>query len=127
MDAAPLASMLGLGAVRAYDRKDLEDFLLAAADQRNRLSAALESANERKARAEQELLSTSRLEQHLTAMMVEAQRELASRRRAAQHDVEAILAAAELEVAARVATARVDAERPNVVIDLSTHQRAEAV
>ena len=126
MDPVPLTSMLGLGAVGAYDKASLERFLVAATLERNRLCAALDDARQRRDDARDELLRATDLEGQLRDIVLAAQHNLAAKREATQREVEAILAAAELEAAAR----RVDGQPTpgtTAVIDLSAATPVEAV
>jgi len=122
MDSAPLTSMLGMGAVHAYDKASLERFLVAATLERNRLCAALEEARQRRDVAQQAFLRAADLEGQLRDIVVATQQDLAARREATQREVEAVLAAAELEAAAR----RVDGRPASPAIDLSSRVHAEA-
>jgi ABC-type transporter Mla subunit MlaD len=81
--------------IHGYSRAEVDDFLSAAAAERARLEATIADANTRASRA-RSALGTHRV---MVAMLLETQRELGQMRSDAEKEAEAIISAAERDVA----------------------------
>jgi hypothetical protein len=114
MEAEPMQPVTATP-IHGYSRAEVDDFLQAAAAERARLEATIADANGRASRA-RSALGTHRV---MVAMLLETQRELGQLRTDAEQEAEAIIAAAERDVA-QARAIRLDTEE----IDLSAFATA---
>lgn len=108
MDVPPLVELLAVQPVRAYDKTSLDQFVIAAEHERERLQAALDRAVQRRAIAEQGIADGAQMKTRLSEMIEETQRLVIRLKRENERAVAAILAAAEAEADALVARRRAE-------------------
>ena len=114
---APFVELIGAQPVRAYDKSSLDEFVIAAQHERDRLNAALDHAKGRIALAEQRIADAADVRLRLASMVEETQKLVVQLKRDNDRAVTAILAAAEAEAEALLASARADVslgEQPKV-------------
>ena len=110
-----MSSLLDLVAaqpMRAYDKSSLEQFVIAAEHERDRLQEALDRANRRREAAERRIADTTDARARLSTMVEETRRLVSRLRHDNERAVAAILDAAEAEARALVAAARADVRSP---------------
>jgi hypothetical protein len=113
----------GEPATFGYDRAAVEDFLRAAAEERERLQREIDSSNMRLARA-RTALGTHRV---MVAMLLETQRELSTMRRDAEREAADIIGAAEREARARENSSEPTSSAPPIDLRATSFAPPESV
>ncbi len=110
VDEEPFVELVAVQPVRAYDKSSLDQFVIAAEHERERLQEALDQATRRRAVAEHRRSEAAKRRTRFIELIEETQRLVVELRRENERAVAAILRAADVEAEALAAARR--AEKP---------------